>query len=644
MKRRNDIDGLRSIAISAVVLYHAWRYRLQGGFVGVDIFFVISGFLITNNINVQLESSIFKLKDFFYGRIKRLMPVLCFVLVIALLVASFLLHGYEFYELCRQALAGLTFSSNFYFYNTAGYFSTKTDLQPLIHFWSLAVEEQFYIIWPVLLLLITKKKLNKYWITLIIIFSSFFWSVIQSGSNGSYAFYMLPTRFWELLLGGFLALIPGHCLFNIKNNKISLLVNNISSLLGLLMIFLSFIFIDKGNFSGYAASLPTIGTLLVISAGESSFLNRTFLSLTPMIYVGLVSYSFYLWHWVFLSYLNMIWGAPNYMLKLSVIGISFIFSMFTYHFIENPLSKVSVKKDKEKVKKIVLITLSLCMALIAFTSVHLLKNKKDEYFFQSEEVNGWVNSGWWDQSGITEFGCHKSRYETKVELMNCLHSNGLKKLVVIGDSHGGNWSPMVKKVAKKIGFGFDTLTIGSGCSFRPDSMISDKLDGKTKCKLYNDFLMNELIEKINQGDIIIIGTHSSFITEKNYQEYKKHLTLISEAIKTKNAHLVLMNDGPHIDVIPIQCIRRSYMDRIPPSCIIPKGTTLRARKFLTKAINIEKENTYIFDPLDLICADQCVHFNKLNQVVIVDGAHLSVGASESFAEEFIKFLELNKIK
>ena len=273
LKYRADIDGLRAVAVLSVVGFHAFPNFIKSGFIGVDIFFVISGFLISSIIFGNLEHRSFNYSEFYVRRIKRIFPALIAVLLTSLCFGWYVLLANEFQQLGKHVAAGTAFISNFALWNESGYFDNAAETKPLLHLWSLAIEEQFYIFWPVLLGIVWKRRWNFLVITTAIALISFAINIYSSFDNPVATFYSPLSRFWELMIGGVLAYLTIH-----KKNYVNK-HPNIQSLLGFMLLAIGFYFIvSRNTYPSYWALLPVLGTFFIISGGSNAWLNRTFLS------------------------------------------------------------------------------------------------------------------------------------------------------------------------------------------------------------------------------------------------------------------------------------------------------------------------------------------------------------------------------
>ena len=333
IKYRPDIDGLRAIAVLSVIFFHTGISGFSGGFVGVDVFFVISGYLITSIILKDIKSGEFSIARFYERRIRRIFPPLFTVITFTVVVSAFLFDSNSFESFGRSITATTFFCSNVLFWKESGYFDASSITKPLLHTWSLAVEEQFYIFFPLLLIGITRFSKNRYlqWIVGISLVSLMM-SIIGVYTHQVITFYLLPTRAWELLFGSFLSLevIP-----KLESN----VQRNLVSFIGLSLIIFSICFYTESTlFPGVAALAPVLGASFIIHSGKGgASIVKKLLSYKPIVYIGLISYSLYLWHWpliVFSKYLIM--RELTFFETLGIIITTFIISVISLKFIEKP--------------------------------------------------------------------------------------------------------------------------------------------------------------------------------------------------------------------------------------------------------------------------------------------------------------------
>jgi len=332
-KYRPYIDGLRGVAIIYTVGYHAFPTHVTGGFIGVDIFFVISGFLISGIIFDALEKGIFSFSKFYARRIRRIFPTMLLMLISLYVAGWSILPSSMFEQLGKYVAAGVGFAVNFVLWKEVGYFDPAAETKPLLHLWSLGIEEQFYILWPALLVLAWRFRLNVLAMIALIVTASFAANVMIMNTDQPLAFYCPLTRLWELLMGAGLAYI------NLRWPERFKRYANVQSLVGGIFLAIAVEVLNaQSQFPGWWALLPIAGTLLIISAGERAWINRRVLSNRIMVWVGLISYPLYMWHWPLLSYVwVMANGKPSYSATSAAVSISVILAGLTYHLLERNL-------------------------------------------------------------------------------------------------------------------------------------------------------------------------------------------------------------------------------------------------------------------------------------------------------------------
>ena len=357
-KYRPDIDGLRAIAVMSVVLFHAFPGRLPGGFTGVDVFFIISGYLISTIIYGSLERNSFSFTEFYARRIKRIFPALLLVLVSCYAFGWFTLFADEFGQLGKHIAGGAGFISNFVLWDESGYFDTTSDIKPLLHLWSLGIEEQFYIFWPFILWAAWKVRINTLVATLIILAASFYLNIITVNAYPTEAFYFPQSRAWELLSGSVLAYLTIHG----YTKYISLTLRNIMSVVGIALLAYGFYFVTNSGFPGWQAITPCLGAVLLIMAGQQAWFNNTILSSKPFVWLGLISFPLYLWHWPLLTFPRIINSGPvTYDIRIMAVIAAIVLAAITFHFVEKPL-----RKSKWNYKTAALMVLMSLVGIIGY--------------------------------------------------------------------------------------------------------------------------------------------------------------------------------------------------------------------------------------------------------------------------------------
>ena len=461
-KYRPDIDGLRAIAVLSVVGFHAFPESdiFKAGFIGVDIFFVISGFLISSIIYEKFEEDSFSFVDFYTRRVLRIFPALLLVLLACFIFGWFALLPTEYKDIGKHMAGAAGFVSNLLLWQESGYFDVVSENKPLLHLWSLGVEEQFYIAWSLILWLAYKARINLLITAIALAVISFYLNISGVQNDPSATFYSPQTRFWELLAGATLAYVVHkrtqftaasvNALFGFGSvsNQYDISAETkceVRSALGLILFIIGFFAISKENaFPGYWAALPVLGAVLVISAGQQAWFNRSVLSNPALISIGIISYPLYLWHWPILSFARIIEGElPSETIRWAAVATSIFLAWATYRLFEKPLRFGSGKNIKA-------MTMSALMLFFGVTGYITYDRNGLDY-------RGGVSSGFQLQGdiGFDELESYiqanslrcKSNSNGELEINNisvgrvgCLHSAGAEEpdIIIIGDSHSGH--------------------------------------------------------------------------------------------------------------------------------------------------------------------------------------------------------------
>jgi peptidoglycan/LPS O-acetylase OafA/YrhL len=341
---RPDVDGMRALAVLAVVAYHYSPANLPGGFIGVDVFFVISGYLITGILVKAMEDKEFStfrslLWDFYQRRIRRIFPSLILVLTACLVIGWLVMFSSEYERLGKYVAAGAGYVENFVLWNEAGYFDHASIDKTLLHLWSLAVEEQFYIVWPLLLWVITRRRWPLLKSIGFIAAVTFVLNVsLVFSGHTTHAFYSPVPRAWELMVGAWLAV--GH------RHGVPWLSRwcSVQSLVGITLIVAALLLLAPTSaFPGFWALLPVLGTALIVNAGPQTFLNRRLLSWRPVVWVGLISYPLYMWHWALLSLVVIVFGDNDptfrHASRVVLVVVSVLLAWLTYRYFEDPVRR-----------------------------------------------------------------------------------------------------------------------------------------------------------------------------------------------------------------------------------------------------------------------------------------------------------------
>jgi peptidoglycan/LPS O-acetylase OafA/YrhL len=427
LHHRREIDGLRALAVIAVIVFHFFPNALPSGYLGVDLFFVISGYLITFLISKQAAKSEFRLSSFYLKRAKRILPAMLAMLIASSIAATWILLAPDLQRYAKSQLATLSFIANIYFWRTGGYFSTSDELKPLLHMWSLGVEEQFYLLFPAILIIIFKfigSQSLKISALLLIAMCSYGMNIYLANIGGSNpAFFLLPTRIWQFSIGGFFALLP-------TAQLASSLRLNLTFITGLALIIINFI-APQSQIPN--ATLLTLGTGLILwnKLNSNSPLLR-YLITKPVELVGLCSFSLYLWHWPILVFLKYIYvdSVPLHIL-MSALPATILISYLSWRYIENPFRNgVSIKGTLYAIIITYILLVAYAVTILA------LKGLPSRDTDLANSIANAIDSN---------YRCPPTSYRIYGASRSCLigDSKKIPSLALLGNSHAQMYAPAV---------------------------------------------------------------------------------------------------------------------------------------------------------------------------------------------------------
>ncbi|AGA79637.1 acyltransferase family protein [Echinicola vietnamensis] len=498
IKYRPEIDGLRTVAVLPVILFHLGISWIKGGFYGVDVFFVISGYLITSIILKKLEAGTFSFTDFWLRRVKRILPALITVVLFCFLVFPFLIFPGDLKYMAQDGLAALFSVANFNAYlNLGDYWGGRAESSIFLHAWSLSVEEQFYLVYPLLLFLLYKgKKSLLFWVAIIVLLSFCWYSfaiIFESDqfplnifSSNSLAFYMIPSRAWELGAGGIIAVLTKKRF----GNRLSIGIKSALSLIGLVMIFLGYFIPTNGDIS-FLALLPVIGSCLFILFANETRAAGLLLSNSTMVYIGKISYSLYLWHWPFCvllhRYLSPKLGISTLNANLLILVLTAFFSILSYNLVET-----KTRFYQHTVKLVGLCTVIILTASSYFMYVHVVNYEKVPFNYV-EAYFDYYQMGKKKDMDRSEKGMEKNledhtiRYYPVHDTREAYKSGGLvignnkmqkPEIMMMGDSHATGWAKVVNEITDSLStkIAYYTQT-GFYPFFKIDDLIDDNFFG-----------------------------------------------------------------------------------------------------------------------------------------------------------------------
>ena len=521
MRYRPEITGLRTIAVIPVVLDHLNIKLFSGGFVGVDVFYVISGFLITSILLNDVSENKFSLARFYERRARRILPALMFTLILTCILAWIILFPADFAAFGKSVAATVGFVSNFLFYSEVSYFAAEAETKPLLHTWSLAIEEQFYILFPLILFVLFKfgKKYLGLWLTLLAVASLAF-AIWQVQANTEAAFYLLPARGWELLLGALLAVQDKYRPFSIPRWLAHLL-----GVAGLAFILAPiFIYTGKTPFPGLAALPVCLGTALIIfSNGNRLNLSGRVLSLKPFVGIGLISYSLYLIHWpvvAFYVYVSCV-SLADPLMQAILLALMLVLSVISYYFVETPFRKRKLFAHRKPlfVFAISAIVLSASFGFCLYKMEGIPSRMSEQVITYSE--------------GAIEFNprrhqCHFSTFASITKQGLCQvgprHQSDNPLFLSWGDSHMDSFMPLLEDFAKREGI---TGLHGTFSACAPIvSEVKPQKIHHLACYNFNNYVM-KIIRTQNIRHVIMNGAWTSYAgPAKRYLE--KTITRITD--------------------------------------------------------------------------------------------------------------------
>jgi peptidoglycan/LPS O-acetylase OafA/YrhL len=658
---RTDIDGLRAIAVLFVIGFHAFPALFPGGFVGVDVFFVISGYLITGILLRNLRDRRFSLLAFYGRRIRRIFPALLLVLGACLAVGWYVLIPDEFQDVARHVLASAGFFSNWLLWHHNVYFATNSDTRPLQHLWSLAVEEQFYIAWPVVLWLAWRLRLNVALLIAILAAGSFALNITNTFGpdfiTTQIAFASPQTRAWELLLGGLLAytttfggrslpFIPVAGATAAREMRNNLLATTGIALLASVLVSIS----PKSSFPGFWALLPTIGTYLIIAAGPHAWLNSAVLASRPCRFIGIISYPLYLWHWALLSFARVLNGAtPPTIVRVALISVAFFLAWLTYHTVERPIRGG---------RRLPLKAISLLAGMFIVGSVSYVGFRYDPLDDRPvlQQLADVVR-----HSALPGYGpCRDPQLVQGLKLSLCIVAEqGGTDAALIGDSHAEDklfgfvriehehrWALLGNSACPPV-YGIKVYISGdlkSDCGQKAVKVI-DWVDSQPQIKTVvlaffgNYFLTTpyaaDHVNHAGAGWIEISGApgQRGSRAELFFSGLDQAIAHLEQAHK----QIVILIDLPEFPFLPRDCYRRQDTS----GCILPRSA-VDARQAESREIIAKLQRAHpgirVFDPLERFCPDSRCIYTESGQVLYEDSNHLSHYGSDRYAEVFSRWL------
>ncbi|WP_339898727.1 acyltransferase family protein [uncultured Gilvimarinus sp.] len=628
---RPDIDGLRCIAVVSVILYHFNKELLSGGFLGVDVFFVISGFLITGNIIRDWQKGTFSFLDFYRRRVKRIAPVSAFVILAALIAGQFIFLPEDYARLADSAIYSQLSLANFYstYVVDNGYFAPSSEFRPLLHYWSLSVEEQFYFLWPMLLLFGLCFR-ARYVLPLTILLASV--SVIaaeyMSHSNPDFSYYMLPTRAGELLCGACLAF------FLPRISRSSYRGANVLSfclgVVGVGLIAGSFVMLnEEAPFPGYMALPVCVGAMLAIASGSIHYgVLHSFIGNKIFVSVGLISYSLYLWHWPVLAFWRYWGGGEN---ELEPLVVMVVLSVFTYFLIERPIRAASGTFAPVFVKFYLIPTF-----LILLISIGVKASGGFGYLaWNSENIARFDKADVAPQPAIVlPYVCQFSRLKpSSLTSKNCIiNSYSEPSVLMWGDSNSAHYVGVVKAIADKEGFSFRNVAHSSCAPLVRNADVYAPAKRAEDCRVSSRLIQNRL----DDYRAFIISASWNGVLSRGGEDFLSDLKTTVETLTSGGRPVYVLGRVP-------------ILKGVSASCAMRKLTVVGSRcesRFSVPVESVQKVNRAIEDVVTS-AGGKYIDFNSIlcgkgvcgpfveGEMIYFDSGHISALGGEVFAKSVI---------
>jgi peptidoglycan/LPS O-acetylase OafA/YrhL len=586
LKYRAEIDGLRALAVVPVILFHAGFELFSGGFVGVDVFFVISGYLITTILIEDIENKRFSIVNFYERRARRILPALTFILLVSTLISYFILYPSDFEEYSKSLLSVVLFVSNLFFWRESDYFATASELTPLLHTWSLAVEEQYYVLFPIFLILAWRFGKNRvFWMIVVMAAISLLLSEWGWRNKAAANFYLAPTRAWELFSGSIAAFVV---------QKQSVQKNNLLALTGLTAIIFSIFFYDETTpFPSVYALVPVLGTVFLVLYADRTTFAAKLLSTKSFVGVGLISYSAYLWHQPLMALYRRKVGVELHPIEsLSIIFLVFILSVLTWKYVEKPF-----RKRETVSKKVIFLSSITSLVFLGAIAVAIITTNGASFRFQlPSPPKEWV-----------DIKCHGAVRVAQYndELRECLGDgtpSTTGDIYLIGDSHAAQITFALSKVAMARGVNFYFINTESNDDF-PRSFWAREVA--------NDRILNHVSDVMSEGDFLLVAFHrgrlnpnrDSHFTASFLQQNSRRRDLFTRNMENylsrfadKNINVVLIKDGPLLsdgDTTLEECMYE-YMSTSTKPCQISFQMDDATRTLQSQAFdNLAEQFTFV---------------------------------------------------
>jgi peptidoglycan/LPS O-acetylase OafA/YrhL len=644
---RADIDGLRALSVILIVLFHANNAWLPGGFIGVDIFFVISGYLITQILLREQMAGQFSILRFYARRVRRIFPALIVMLASVLVAGWFLLSPEEYKQVGKHISGAAVFFSNFILKKESGYFDTVSDLKPLLHLWSLAVEEQFYLLWPLGLWLALKSKRFGWPALYILSIASLLFAVLKTPSAPEDCFFLLPARFWELAIGGLLA----HA--QLRQFRLP----SISAWIGLALIVIASVIFDRTlPYPGWRALLPVLGATLLLGS-SSPFIHQTLLSHRLMVSIGRISYPLYLWHWPLFAFARtIVWQGPSQSLMVILTILSVLLAWATTRYIEAPIRFGALRN------RAVILPLIMGLAILGIIG-NVIDNGRGIPATRSISNPLFTDLIRGDEFRKAAPPCAAAMGAG--DLWCNLAHIGTPTAAVFGDSHANHLFPGLAqdKTRNWLLIGYSSCPPLAGIAFHPKNRPDD-------CTARTDRSI-DILARTPTIDTVVLASLGSFylghslaanhtgkLAAENWQiksihENEKSLNRSElfyrgmdrtiTTLERAGKRVILFEDVPAFDFYPSACIARTRWLKgfVRTPCAIERTLVEEDQKSyreILKRLHHAHPKTTLYSPRAMLCDATWCYAGNDAMLFYHDSHHLSIRGSALVAKDFLRNL------
>ena len=608
MKYRAEIDGLRALAVVPVILFHAGFELFSGGFVGVDVFFVISGYLITTILIEDIENKRFSIVSFYERRARRILPAMYVVVMATAIASTLILFPEQLKSFAKSLISAPLFSANFFFWSERGYFGESSELKPLIHLWSLAIEEQFYIVFPIFLSLLSKFKKTFYALLSITFLLSIASSYYITKIHFDTAFYFPITRAWELLVGSFAAL-----LLNKRKNIYPAGVAEFAAFFGLSLVIFSYLNFDSSTpFPGVYALIPVLGTFLFIMSASSTRYIKNIFSYKPIVFTGLLSFSLYLWHQPIFALTRHLGIFDEHLVFITLCTV--LLSYLTFRLVEQPFRNRSIFK-----RKAIFFSSAAVGVTIVLGGLFMVKNDGLPNRFAEE-----------DRSLLTQLASYQGYNQRVFDSLENRTFDGSesKRVVLIGDSHAKDFLNIAIESELFVDVQFSTRQVNSECgnlylddysvieSYIPENRLA-------RCRFlgwYDGEEFRDILE--NADEIWLVAAWKSWVVDylpSSIESLSDDFNVPVRVFGIKNFGSI----SPY-DLISVPASQRG---------IYTQSANHKSIQISSHLARVMREYEFFYPLLTPLCDgdyNQCKIFTDAGLLVSADGGHLTrEGAIES---------------